>query len=406
MAVTQHAKGAQQVSRRQQQPTSTRAAIEAALVHSASPAPPQRSYTVPVSLAAQLAPLWHALNDSTYSEALYGARCRLPAWPRVLWLRLMPPAAIPLIRGVCTAQSLPPYYPFYAFMDAIGPGNPLDAVWVHTDERARALPSHSWVEVTHCAQSVAAPTPTQEAECDALSERLKAARARNESESRISARMAFSCKMVWTPHLWQWRAGSMWFHVAPGSGVAINIGRTRAFTTTHEAEHFLARTLQRDGNRSWADCRSIRPKASGDADQLDSVQILQNREYYSSELRHEVIMLRHGECEALTNATATPAGGVRCGLRTGDALLPDSSSRDAVGAASTKICSQAALNRLARCGYAASVRQRHRATRALNNVACNQLDAARGGANACQHTTNGNGDARPGGYMCEKALVR
>jgi hypothetical protein len=142
-----------------------------------------------------------AALQGAYSRALYGAPDRVPLQSlRLVWLDLLPPAALGFATavGVCQHASMPPLRPFMIIRDSVGRINPRDALWVRPPEwssavassaarasrralsgaamgathRAEgshdgalapppwatsAVPSHAWVEVTHCPQAYAAP---------------------------------------------------------------------------------------------------------------------------------------------------------------------------------------------------------------------------------------------------------
>jgi len=307
-----------------------------------------------------------------YSEELYGAQGRVPAQNlRIVWTRLLPRDALAWLAqvGVCSLSTIPPFLPFYAAVDAIGGGNPLDAVWVHHHQKMRGFPNGSWVEVVHCPQNIAV-TPEDERVCEtARAARRAEQNATGETANntrrgkRVSKRLAFMCASMRHQLEWQWRSGSMWFYATPGSGVSINIGRTRVFGSYEEAKTFLQSAMRADGKRSWSTCHAATIDESGAGAELDSVQILHHKEYYSLELRHEILMLRHGECETL--APSTPF--LACGRHPD--LYP---------------CRAETLSRLSRCGTLREVRRSHPGE--LRERACNSLPDDRGGRGACYHT--------------------
>ena len=65
--------------------------------------------------------------------------------------------------------------------------------------------------------------------------------------------------------------GFMWMYVAPGSGVSVNIGRTRAFDSASAAEEFI-RTILDISVPIVPGCRAAALKTA--AAGLDSIQIL------------------------------------------------------------------------------------------------------------------------------------
>ena len=318
-------------------------------------------FDTPVQSNTQLLRLAGMLQGR-YSEALYGSRGLVPTdGLRIVWLSLLPANAIAWLSqiGVCGFSTIPPLIPFFSAPDAVGGGNQMDAVWIHNDALVEGFPNNSWVEVTHCAQNLSVP-PKVLAMCD----EHEAAKARNASVRPLTQRSAFSCGMSRAPGKWQWRAGNMWFFVAPGSGVSINIGRTRVFESFAQAQRFLERAVQWDGSRAWDGCRAALVNETGEGAALDSIQILRHREYYSRELRHEIVMLRHGECETLTPSTPFAA----CGR-------PPHMQR----------CTSAALDRISRCAFAAHVRKAHKVAYPGLQRDCEHLDEASGGRAACYH---------------------
>ena len=191
--------------------------------------------------------LSHALQ-ALYSEQLYGAPGRIDfSSLRVLWLDLLPRRALESLArvGVCNLDARLPHQPLFYAHDVVN--NPRDAVWVHRlqvahtppstpltrsltsaasaaavqcctileithctsqdDLAARALPNHSWVEVTHC------PRPKH--------------------------------------------TSAMWLYEAPGSGVSINLGRTLIVNSVGSAKRFLrARFIEGSFSRIHPSCDS------------------------------------------------------------------------------------------------------------------------------------------------------
>ena len=139
----------------------------------------------------------------------------------------------------------------------------------------------------------------------------------------------------------------MWLYVADGSGVSVNVGRTLVFTSFKLARNFLiqlfpgsrygpcpgtarnpephlserARRRNAGGRRAMenASLGRVDPAAGAGTEgvvmaylrlgswertpvnvsALDSVQILDHKEYFSGETRHEIVLLRHAECSHL-----------------------------------------------------------------------------------------------------------
>lgn len=326
-----------------------------------------------------------------YSVRLYGGpnRVDLPTL-RVLWLDLLPPAALGLLNttGLCTLDAASPWRPFFTSIDLHTA--PLDAIWIspgvtnggvggsgglggglggsggfgdglggsgaltrlqaYPTDRIRPIPNHSWAEVTHCAQGhswVAAAS--------------------------VEPRPAWKCK-------------PMWLYAAPGSGVSINVGRTLVVTDFIEASALLALAFPGDlsggpatpatagadaasrlthrantsevvlwgaGHRTkrrvWARAQpeaaaALERSVASDLSGYDSVQILENWEWYSREPRHEIVMLRLREEDQLDHTTPSL---VRCGKRPHlSRCAPDAPALARVAACSERRHDRAMVRRL------------------------------------------------------------
>ena len=171
-------------------------------------------------------------------------------------------------------SALPPFTPFYAPI-SYGPAaiQPTNAVWVHRPPAdTEGVSNDAWIEVTHCPeQQQIAPT--------------------NASSAREQSRHEKHVKL----------GQLMWLYVAPGSGVWINVGRTRVFRTYEEAWRFLS-------SAQWSrpDCARTEARRDAEVDgalsQIDSVQILTHQEYFSFETRSELVLVRWDNCQRLAHA--------------------------------------------------------------------------------------------------------
>jgi len=133
--------------------------------------------------------------QGNYSQALYLSDGRVvPETLRILWLDLMPSGAL---QGLAPnfRNPLPPMLPFFSAMGMSYSINPVTALWIHQPAPHAPIPSHSWVEVTHCKGPTTGPS---------------------------------------------WKHMPMWLYAAPGSGVSVNIGNTLVFRSFHRAITFLA----------------------------------------------------------------------------------------------------------------------------------------------------------------------
>ena len=243
---------------------------------------------------------------------------------RVVWLSLLPQEALLFISkvGICKMTPMAPERPFFVGIGIIG--NTKDLLWI-SQRRASPVPSYGWVEILHC--SIDAP--------------------------RVQS--------PWAPG---WKQSPLWMFVAPGSGISVNVGRTYVARDYEEAANLLSRAFTDDavqsscpGNHTFpvhdhaasdgwewyaplvphrgslrsrlrrknAAARTLArlaqnssisvdllPKiedraASVDISQLDSIQILRHNEYFSTEERHEIVMLRYRECARLRRSM------VKCG---------------------------------------------------------------------------------------------
>lgn len=219
-------------------------------------------------------PAVHAELQGEYSLRLYGARGRVPPPDslRLLWAALMPRRAAQALRDVGVCGGSRPVPPHQRFFSSIGGGDhatfPAGAVWVSQLDPL-PVPSGGWAEIYHCPEG---DEP--------------------------------------------WAQGPMWLHVAPGSGVSVNVGRT-LITTYQTAVDWLLELEEGRAKRQVDRTRCDVVDGSIAAElarhprlaRLDSLQIVRHLEYFSPEPRNELLLLRRRECERITASTP----GVRCG---------------------------------------------------------------------------------------------
>ena len=246
--------------------------------------------------------------QGSYSRQLYGAEGRVPLQElRLIWLDLLPRQSLELLSqvGMCKWEAKPPLQPFYFLQDM--QSNPVDAMWVSRGPPRTPLPSNAWVEVTHCSNE-------------------RATKERRKIESMP---------------LMRWKHQPMWFYVAPGSGVSINLGRTVAVRTYEAAVWLLRRIFPgrlREGSMTCDEVGQLDRRTDGvsidlhvpkvnvsgetpifgseeavrgdiDVGSIDTIQILEHMEYYSRESKYEVVDLRWNECAKLSAASTR----VQCG---------------------------------------------------------------------------------------------
>jgi len=135
--------------------------------------------------------------QGSYSKQLYGEEGRVPLEAlRVVWLSLLNRTARDALAhiGLCKANARPPRHPFFWGIDTIA--NPIDAMWLSKRSPHVAIPDFGWAEVTHCANKNSLKRPA-------------------------------------------WQFGPMWLYVADGSGVSVNVGRSLVFTSFKLARNFL-----------------------------------------------------------------------------------------------------------------------------------------------------------------------
>lgn len=143
-------------------------------------------------------------------------------------------------------------------------GTPLDTVWIHRSRNAQPLPNHSWAEIVHCSAGPAAAT---------------------------------NYRGILYP---------MWAYGAPGSGLSVNLGRTLVASSFEHAIvilHQIYGEVRADGNGT------VPTSLSTDLlTRYDSIQIVKHLEYFSNEIRHEIVMLHRREYERIDGLSDLGAG--------------------------------------------------------------------------------------------------
>ena len=218
--------------------------------------------------------------QAAYSRRLYGTEGAVPPVGslRVIWTSLLPAEAMDKLarHGICTGYGGLPECPFFANIAGGRAPSASGALWLHLPNIIEhpPVPSHGWAEVTHCP-----------------------------IDGPIGADQA-------------WKLNPMWLYVASGAGVSINVGRTHVARSFGEAVHLLA--LAHSGRyrgcaNSTGDAGSGSPRKTVykgvNVSLLGSIQVVNHKEYFSQEPKHELIMLRLSECSKLDAHTP----GLECG---------------------------------------------------------------------------------------------
>ena len=183
-------------------------------------------------VAATYDDLLGPLLQGNYSQTVYGAPGRVPLHDlRVVWLDLLPKRSLRRLSqvGMCKWEAKPPFQPFYFVQDMHA--GPVDAMWLSRFPPEVPLASHTWVEVAHC--------PNR---------RATSGRRRLERQP-----------------LMNWKFRPMWFYLAPGSGVSINLGRTVAVRSYDAAVWLLRRMFPRSvpPNISCAQLSTLARRTAG-----------------------------------------------------------------------------------------------------------------------------------------------
>ena len=214
-----------------------------------------------------------------YSESLYGTRGALPPMGslRILWTSLLPLSVRQAISsvGLCTGKGGFGDQPFMAPLQYPGQSS---AIFLHrptvVEDLSAGVPSYGWAEIVHC---------------------------RNKASKTWSA----------------WKMDPLWAYVTPGSGVSVNVGRTRIVSHYTEATRLLQLVFpglvsscpnSTQESRRPLDLSAAREESRA-LEGLDSIQIVAHKEWTSQEPLHELVMLHLWECQPLTPATP----GLMCG---------------------------------------------------------------------------------------------
>lgn len=190
-----------------------------------------------------------------YSNAIYGNENRVSNNTLVIWLDIANEQNTSLEflheTGICSFNSFPPKQPFFVGHDV--QVNTKNMIWVRHTLPHTPVPPNTWTEITHCA---------------------------NPSIS-----------------------GAMWTYYAPGSGVSMNVGNTLVTRhRRHAMKLLMSWGLLEKNNKKICHAKSYN-------NTYDTIQVLDGFEYYSREPRHEIIFLRHRECDKVFTHTT----GVKCG---------------------------------------------------------------------------------------------
>ena len=126
----------------------------------------------------------------------------------------------------------PPLRPLFAPIGIGGAIDPSGSVWVANRGAGQAIPSHGWAEITHC------PAWAGHADhADAQGSTFTAPEEATPSSMRLQ-RAGHRSSPFWHQ---EWLAAPMWLYVASGSGVSINVGKTRAFESYEAVAELLSR---------------------------------------------------------------------------------------------------------------------------------------------------------------------
>ena len=208
--------------------------------------------------------------QGAYSRHIYGRPGMVHLRElRVLFADLLPRAAVRALAGagVCKAEASPPFHPFYWGHDLYA--NPRNSIWIHRTEGPQAVANGSWVEITHCA----------------LSNGMRGG-----------------------------SAYPLWTYAAAGSGVSLNVGRTMIANSYNHATGLLRQAFPKvrrgdGGGGLLTDAEAAEALNRSPLAELDSLQIINHREFHSIEARHEIVFLRRHEHEKFTARSP----GVKCG---------------------------------------------------------------------------------------------
>ena len=187
---------------------------------------------------------------------------------RVVFADLLPRGALRALAsvGVCKAEAAPPFNPFYWGHDI--KANPRNSFWISRTLGPQPAANDTWLEVTHCAQ-----------------------------QAYRSGGSSFP----------------FWAYEAPGSGISMNVGSTMVADSYNHATALLRQAFPKREGAAMADGEVSAALANSPLAGLDSLQVINHREYHSVEARHEIIFLGLRESDDVLGAAARAPGVLKCG---------------------------------------------------------------------------------------------
>lgn len=226
-------------------------------------------------------PMTHlaALLNGKYSEKLCGSPGRIdPETLRMVWLPLLEPGALAVLRevGLCRLRPSLPDRPFFTPWNR--DSTPRDSLWVspRVVPFATGVPHKTWIEVTHSPKGANG--------------------------------------------YWSSARNTTWLYAVPGSGVMINVGNTAVIPRDvvnqlgDENMFQLIDTLV-DGPNALSEMMNWTTSFLSSLDSVQNLDGFGSGVRYNTEQHHQVVLLRSklGETGALTWNSTDPE--VRCGCQ-------------------------------------------------------------------------------------------